>query len=114
MVLSKRAMYIAERDGTETYEDEFGFVEFLHKPTLKQMWLSNIYILPQHRQFKNATKYYNIVMNKAKEYKCKEVLAGFDKSTINWKLSESMVKAKGFKKIAIEDNGNYLVYSKEI
>ena len=112
--MSKRALYIAEREGKETYEDEKGFVEFLYEPREETMWITDMYVLPEFRDNKIARFYYNKVEERAKEIECPTLSAGIDKRTIGWKKIKSILEYDGFKKYVYLENNNYIVYKKEI
>lgn len=107
-------MYIAEREGKETYEDEKGFVEFLYEPRDNGMWITDMYVLPQHRGEKVGRFYYRIVENRAKEINCDTLYAGIDTRTIGWKNIKSILEKDKFEKYVYLDDKQYIIYKKEI
>jgi len=109
---SKRALYIEEREGKEIIEDDIGFVEYLHNPTKGELYITDMYILPEYRGWKLATKYHDEIVRIGKDRQCGYIMASFDTETKGWQHTLNMLESHDFKKELIIDT--LVVYRKDL
>lgn len=94
--MSKYADYIKEREGLETYENEYGFVTYTFLPEIGAVYLAEIYVVPQKRNTSVAYRLYQRVCSLAKAEGYNNMLGSVDETTANYQLSENFMKRLGW------------------
>jgi GNAT superfamily N-acetyltransferase len=107
---SKYALYIKELKDYEMYEDEHGFV--IYGVMDDGIYIEDIFVLPEYREKDIASKYANIIEDKAKKegYAC--LYGSVVPSLKNSHYRNLVLLGYGFKVHAAEQN--IIWYKKEI
>ena len=101
---SKRALYIAEREGKQTIENDKGFIEFLYTPERREVYITDMYILPEFRQMRNGRELYDKVEMEARERNCEYIIASYDTDTKGWEITKNALRNVGFTSYTIQEN----------
>jgi GNAT superfamily N-acetyltransferase len=94
--MSKYADYIKERDGLETYENEYGFMTYSFLPDVGAVYLAEIYVVPEKRNTAAAFRLFQRLCNIAKADGYFKVLGSVDETTVNYEYSEKLMKKLGW------------------
>lgn len=104
------AKYKKEREGTIVIETSKGFVTALELEN--HFYIEDIYILPEFRRAKEATKLTDRMVEKAKKLGYKKLLGSVDIKANNCTESLKAVLSYGFKLYSID--GNTIYFEREI
>jgi GNAT superfamily N-acetyltransferase len=106
---SHYALYIKEREGKETLENDQGFASYIDLNNTETIYISDMYIRPEYRGKGYARHFYNEIAELAKGKHYKTILANVDISTEGWKFSEMIMKKDGFQEIGKDDNLKFFI-----
>lgn len=94
--MSKYAQYIKERDGLETYENDYGFMTYSFFPDIQAVYLAEIYVIPEKRNTPAAFRLFQRLCNLAKAEGYSKILGSVDETTANSDYSEKLMKKLGW------------------
>lgn len=104
--------YIKEREGKITIETDKGFISYKHFPKLRQLYVSELYVIPSERQSGAGEFFLNQVIEIAQDLGCTHIAATCDRTTNGWELVHKAAIKRNFKIVKTDETQNF--YSKEI
>jgi predicted GNAT family acetyltransferase len=109
---SLRAQYIKEREDTETFEKEDGYIEYEILADADSLHIKDVFIVKEKRGQGILREYYNEVVNIAKENDCQYIVTNYDKRTNGWQHVEDILIAEKFDFLGEKDG--YIIMQKGI
>jgi GNAT superfamily N-acetyltransferase len=107
----KYSLYIQEREGLSTHDDEKGF--FTYKIVENGiMEVHDLFVLPEYRSEGVGKEYAKLIEDYAREYDCTRIWCYTDKNANYWSRSHSYIESQGYKRINQE--GTVIYYIKEL
>lgn len=112
--MNKYAKYIKELKNFEMYEDEDGFVlyGYMDSGADKYCYIEDIYVVPEKRKSKIASRYADKVTNIAKEKGYKKLLGSIVPSLPDSHYRMLVLLGYGFKLHSAQDD--FIYFCKEI
>jgi len=110
---SNYALYVKEREGYETLEDEKGFASFIYLPESKAVYLRDIFVRKEFRKEGIAAAYADRIAFEAKLKGYTTLIGSVDPRANGAKESKFVLEAYGMKPKAKGPDGLYY-FSKEI
>ena len=89
--------YVKEKEGLETLMTEVGFGAYQVSSVAKIFEIGDFYIKPEFRNGVKSVKFFNELVQKAKELKCNQVVCCVDTNQKNPEMSLHAVLRVGFK-----------------
>lgn len=97
--------YLKERDGVLHLINEDGFITYKIYPTIKQLFVSDIYVKPESRKKKTAKNFFLELEKIAKEHSCDHIGCTTDMNTNGWDIASSALIGDGFEVVNCDDEG---------
>lgn len=107
MTKSLYAQYIEERANKYILETEIGFATFSYGP--EHVYLEDVYIVPEHRNLKNASKFADEVALIAKEQGKKQLISSVCPQANGSTTSLKVLLGYGFELLNSDNNLIYFV-----
>ena len=104
---SNFAKYIKERENKEVIEDEYGFATYLYENDY--VYIEDIYVIPEKRKDKIASKYADAIALEAKELGYNKMLGSVVPSSPNSTISLKVLLGYGFKLLSSQENMIYFI-----
>lgn len=110
--MSFYADYVREKTSDEVFETEIGFATYRFLPETQQVYIVDIYIVPEHRKSGRASAIADTIVEIAKKRGCTELLGSVVPSNKGSTASLRVLLGYGMslKSSAID----FIVFSKEI
>jgi GNAT superfamily N-acetyltransferase len=109
-VVNKYALYIKEREGLDTYEDEKGF--FTYEVENEAFVVHDLFVLPEFREKGNGNQYARKIEELARENNCKMLACFTCIDANNWIRSDKYIRSNGYVEVLKE--ANMIYYKKEL
>lgn len=106
------AKYVREKTTDEIIETDHGFATYRFMPNGHQVWIMDIYVLPDYRKSGLATEMADMIAIKAKEKKCTEILGSVVPGNANSTDSLRVLLAYGMTLVSSSDN--FILFRKDI
>lgn len=92
--MTNYAMYLKEREGIDTIENEKGFLTYKVKDD--EMWVYDCYVRPEFRRDNVAREYFDTLYVLANDLNCSSVYSTVYKSTEGWEVSLAALRSNGY------------------
>lgn len=109
---SNYALYVKEREGKDTIENDKGFITYLELEKSKTLYISDLFIKKEYRSHSEARNLFDKVVNMAKDKGYISIMANIDLNTKTWEFSKMIMEEDGFKISGMKDN--LIFFIKEI
>lgn len=100
--------YIKEKECKEIIEDHRGFAAFRVFPELKQLWIADFYLAPEHRKSMIGYSLFTDLEKVCQERDLNEMVCQVFTKSMNPEQSLMAVLKLGFKIMHIQDN--HIIY----
>lgn len=110
MVKSNYGLYVQELEGLEIIESNRGFATYRIKDEEKELWVHDVFVRPDYRGCGIAKRYFDELVELAKENGCKSIKTYTNKLNNGWEKSTAMLQKYGFSvNIELQDGTVYLI-----
>lgn len=104
--------YIKEREGKLTIETDKGFIVYKHYPSLRQMFICELYVVPEERRSGSGEFFMNHVIEIAQDVGCTHVACTTDTATNGWEVTHNALLSRNYK--LVTKDGSLNLYYKDI
>lgn len=109
---SNYALYVKEREGKDTIENDKGFITYLELDKSKTLYISDLFVKKEYRSQSIARDFFNKVVEIAKNKDYNSILASIDIDTKTWEFSKMIMEENGF--IITGKQNNLIFFIKEL
>lgn len=110
--MSLYADYIKEREGKLTIETDKGFIVYKHYPSLRQMFICELYIVPNERNSGLGEFFINHVVEIAHDLGCTHIACTVDTDDADWNIKHNVLLSRQYK--LVTKDGTLNLYYKDI